>query len=405
MEALSQKQRILIRGALAALLLLLVALKVSTLRGAMGVDIIPEYAAVQAALSAKPIYGKEIAEQTRIMAMQFEIRGVAHENIHPPSSILLSLPYGLMKLDDVYFLNAFLSIFILLLMVLALCWYWKISAGKSLVLFCLALYWGPNWEAIAIGQQSLIIAGFICSGWFLLERRHSVLAGLCFALAAGFKLFPAFLLLYLLIAREWKASLALMGGMLALLILSCYFFGIESWRVYLFEVSPYAAQTRAVYPGLVSLLGVVYPLLIATEIQISFQFLSITMLLLLSALAFFDLQRVLKHQGKFWAFSVCLIYMLLISPISWSHLLILVWLPAFALLFSPQVNSSAILVVIAFLVMSPAAMNFAPLINQYLPEGLSGREYWLLYLSKNHLVGLLLLRLAIFQKVRTEALA
>ncbi|MBN2036766.1 MAG: DUF2029 domain-containing protein [Chitinispirillaceae bacterium] len=78
-------------------------------------------------------------------------------------------------------------------------------------------------------QINVFVLFLVSLGFSRLIKKRPVAAGLCFGLAAALKAFPAVILLYLLVKREWKTSvsMALAGLLLSLLPVTSY--GIDNF--------------------------------------------------------------------------------------------------------------------------------------------------------------------------------
>ena len=70
-------------------------------------------------------------------------------------------------------------------------------------------------ETFTIGQPNLILLAIVLSGFVAIEAKREILGGSLIALAASIKAFPATLLVYLLIRRNYRAAAAMAVAMLA----------------------------------------------------------------------------------------------------------------------------------------------------------------------------------------------
>ncbi|MBM4436738.1 MAG: DUF2029 domain-containing protein [Actinobacteria bacterium] len=91
---------------------------------------------------------------------------------------------------------------------------------------------------LRLGQVDLLIALLLCGAAVRLQRGDSVWAGVLIGAAAAFKLSPALLILYLLWGRRRRAAAGMVGAGAALVGLSLWFAGWETWRYYLVERLP-----------------------------------------------------------------------------------------------------------------------------------------------------------------------
>jgi hypothetical protein len=87
------------------------------------------------------------------------------------------------------------------------------SSPKVFVPFLLLL--PPFVNNFFMLQINVFILFLASLGFFCLTKKRPVAAGLCFGLAAALKAFPAIILLYLVVRREWKTSVSMaLAGLL-----------------------------------------------------------------------------------------------------------------------------------------------------------------------------------------------
>ena len=67
--------------------------------------------------------------------------------------------------------------------------------------------------ALVLGQVIIVVLFLLTLGWFLFEQKRDTPAGVCFALAALIKAFPAILILYVLLKRRWRVFGAAVGAL------------------------------------------------------------------------------------------------------------------------------------------------------------------------------------------------
>jgi len=113
---------------------------------------------------------------------------------------------------------------------------WGEAAPAALLFGALALLFQPVLDTLIYGQMDIALLGLIALTYLALRTGHPAWAGLPLALAIGFKVYPAVLLLYLLLRRDWRAlaSCALAGG--ALLLGSLPFTGLAAWQTFVSAV-------------------------------------------------------------------------------------------------------------------------------------------------------------------------
>jgi hypothetical protein len=112
-------------------------------------------------------------------------------------------------------------------------WLW---AGFLLILF----NWRPVGDTIAYGQVDILLFLLIVGVLAALRGERKVLAGFLLALATMLKLYPAFLALFFLLRREWRALVSFCLALVVLAGLSVVLLGWPVHALYLQEVLPFS---------------------------------------------------------------------------------------------------------------------------------------------------------------------
>ena len=168
-------------------------------------------------------------------------------NAHPPTSVLLLLPFALLPLKSATLLwgllslGAYLASGWLLLRVLN----WRLLRGMALFTFG-SLLWLPfvfSNQLLNLGQMLTLLVAAAC----ILESKGCAgLAGWMIGMASMLKLWPAGLIIGALVRRQWRQAIigggiAVLGAALAFLIL-----GSSAYTAYL---GPVALNERYVTPS------------------------------------------------------------------------------------------------------------------------------------------------------------
>jgi alpha-1,2-mannosyltransferase len=89
-----------------------------------------------------------------------------------------------------------------------------------------------HWHAVQISAE---IAFYLVLGWVYLRRGADIPAGVAVGVAATFKLFPGVIILFLLIARRYRAFLAASATYLGVGAVMTARYGLRSWQQFLFQ--------------------------------------------------------------------------------------------------------------------------------------------------------------------------
>ncbi len=166
-------------------------------------------------------------------------------NAHPPTSVLLAMPFSYLKLPEAVLAWNLLTIAALLgaLGIVAA----NLPELRTLFLpvalflpFCLPIY--GNFQQ---GQWTLVLVLLTTAAWALERSDRPILAGVLIGAAASMKLFPAYLLVYLAARRRWRGVLAAGLTMALLAAVTVGVLGISTYRDYWTIVLPSLERFRS----------------------------------------------------------------------------------------------------------------------------------------------------------------
>ena len=213
----------------------------------------------------------------------------------------------------------------------------------------------PIVNNLYFGQSYLLLCALLLEGYMAYRREKTLLSSLCWGLAIVFKIFPAVIILWLLLRKKYRQALFLSAACGLLLLVSIGINGWDAWRYYLTVILPKVNNGELndsftfmfqsafmlfkrifVYDGLLNphplwnipwLFGVLNGLFKAT---------------ILSACIVFTRRN---KQEDFDSFAVWIMGSMLISPNGSSYSLILLAIPLLALMARRQ-STGAILVLV-----------------------------------------------------------
>lgn len=137
--------------------------------------------------------------------------GVDEFTGHPrtPGAIVLQLPVAVVPFELLFATSVFVST--VALAVVALAVDRKRNPKAALVTVGALLLAAPVWVNFRYAGQAGVVAALALAGWLLVKDRDGVSGGVLIGLASVLKLFPALLVVPLLLTRRWKASVSLVG--------------------------------------------------------------------------------------------------------------------------------------------------------------------------------------------------
>ena len=308
-------------------------------------DFFQEWASARNWRESLPIYTPQRVTVERYLGIRWVPEGPRADyfleiNAHPPTSVLLALPFGMLDYADAFVLWDVVSLAALVLTVWLV--FRELGIARSpwlwllLPMSCLAC--SPILENLYQGQLSLILLFLVTLAWVADRSGKSGWAGVMLAAATAIKLFPAFLFLYFLLRRRWRALAAGAVALVVLTGLTVVVLGPGCYVAYVHDALPEAARFRSGWanrslPGLWSKLfdpaemflpGLVRPVLRSRALAVvgtAISCIGIVALLVPVVL------RVQGREGLDRAFALSVVAMLLVSPLVWSHYLVLLLVP------------------------------------------------------------------------------
>jgi len=297
----------------------------------VGSDFVQDYFAASSLWRGGSVYGEDI----RVLGN--EILGFKEfSNFHPPFNALLFLPFTIVPYKKAFIILGMISLILLLLINQLVVRGLELNGEWFLNFTCFTLCWYPFICCLANGQSSMIIAACLIGGWFRLCRKKEYVAGFLFAIATLMKLFPGLVLLYLLIMKNWRAFFAAISFITIGLVVTAIIVGLDDMRTYVMII---VARDVDVFRGYVlnhSIGGIVaklfgkpmgwfIPLVELPNIS------SLLIILLSIVILIYMVKKMretkVEQKHPAYAFGLTLVTMLLLSPITWSHIFPVLILP------------------------------------------------------------------------------
>ncbi len=259
-------------------------------------------------------------------------------NAHPPSSVLLALPFAKLDYADAFLLWNELSLILLgasiwlVLRNLRI----DISPQVGLAILTLLLLCNPLLSQVQQGQLTAVVVFLLTLCWTFERSDRPWLAGLSLGIATALKLFPGFLFLPFVLRRRWRVVLAGVASLVGLSALTLAVLGFDTYLAYACDVLPTIAKYRGACHNL-SLCGIWYKLLVPLPHWMPVTFAPATPqplaaacgYLLVAGLVTFVTSKIVLRAPQdvdLW-FSASTVAMLLVSPVTWDHYLLLLLLP------------------------------------------------------------------------------
>jgi alpha-1,2-mannosyltransferase len=310
----------------------------STYRAGRLYDFAQEWTSVRNYQSGLPVY-LDFAQ-----SLERHIGGTANPtfsyNAHPPASILLALPFGLLEYPSAYLIWNIAS---LICLGLSLWMIVRIRRGNArdvsfLGLLVVVVFGNALTHQLVQGQLNLVILLLITAAWAADRKNAVAISGALIGLAAAIKLFPAFLVLYPLARRRWLAVGTAALTFLAVNGMAWFMFSGQAYADYFLRVAPELSKFRDALPN-ASLLGFWTKLLDGSLGEVVpvwhcpplAKALGVACSLAAAAGTLYVMNRVARRSAdaascdtdQDLSFALCCAGMLLASPITWDHYFLL----------------------------------------------------------------------------------
>jgi hypothetical protein len=321
-------------------------------------DFFQDWASARNLLAGLPVYTEHTQTIPRYVGEVDPICYCNTVNAHPPTSVLLLLPVAplgyrpallVWNLAGLVMLGASLWIVIRQLDVTFSAW--AIFPSLALLMLC-----RPLVQQLFHGQLNLVLLLLVTGSWVMERAGRTGTAGALVGAAAAIKVFPAFLFLYFLLRRQWKALVVGACTLALLTALTAAVLGPETLLTYTRDVTPRLEQFRSSWFN-ASLVGFWTKLFDPATLQQHVEPLwrSATVAragILFSGMAVvailgWSVQRAKTRLQLDHAFGVAVTGMLLLSPITWDYGFLLLLVPLAVLVVDPPVSEPGKLIMLA----------------------------------------------------------
>jgi hypothetical protein len=304
-------------------------------------DFAQEWASVQNLFHGEPIYGDQEQALHRYLGYVRNKDNPAENfslqvNAHPPTSVLLAVPFCWLDYAD-----AFLAWNLLSLVCFAVSLWvvirqlglrvtgWGLLAAWALLLFC-----NPFRQQINQGNLNLLLMLLFAAAWALERSEKPGWAGLVIGLATAIKLFPGFLLVYYAARGRWRVVIAGTLTVIGLTLLTLPVVGLDTYVSYYRDAMPKVTIFRgwwinASLPGLFNKLldgssGHTLPLVANPALAMA---MTAAIIVILCAVLFVATRRARTRREHDLTFGLAVVTLLLIAPLTWDHYFLLLLVP------------------------------------------------------------------------------
>lgn len=318
--------------------------------GDAGVDFFQDWVSAKNYLNRLPVYEELKHGIERYLGRKVEEDGrklidvCVVVNAHPPTSILMFVPFALLNYEDALFAWNVVSLIAIGLS----CWLilrgLEVSptAWSLLPLLTLLLLFSPFRKQLALGQFNALLLLLLVCLWRAERSGWEATAGLLLGVATAVKLYPGFFFVFFLLQRRWRILAWGVASFACCTLLTAALLGFDVFTIYVRDALPQVEHCRSGWTNS-SLIGFwtklfdphtveekVEPLLRSPRLAQAGKMLSV--LCVISVLAWMTVKARAGRERDL-AFSVALAAMLLLSPITWDHYFLILLLPICLLWF------------------------------------------------------------------------
>lgn len=300
-------------------------------------DLFQEWASARNHWQGRPVYASQRETYAEYVGGDRGQKADFERNLHPPTSTFLCLPLGWLEYQ------AAQGVWVVLSLV-------ALSISCVLILRNLAIPWSAGWLPVAVllffsnpvqtdlewcNWSSFLL--LLLTGVWLAGRSGQVCwAGMFLALAVAVKLSPGFLLVYFVARGQWRVVFWTAAWLTLLVAVSLLVLGPGTYVTYVLEVLPLAGDLRScswnhslsafwhklfdpgpMAAGLLPLAR--WPAVDWTGTALS--------CLAITAVCLWRTRQARTQADADAAFGLTLVGCVLVSPVAWSHYLLLLVLP------------------------------------------------------------------------------
>jgi len=311
-------------------------------RSIPGLDFLKFYASAEFYSQGKSIYSPAAVDAYREIPNELRskmTRDTMHPNLNLPFMTLIFLPFGLLDVNFAYLLWSIISL------ILGLISSWiiydilhgQINRSFLMGIPILLFAFFPTFISIVYGQVSLLLLLIVVIAWSALRSENEIIAGIFFGFALNIKIFTGLFLIMFLLQRRTKLILWYFGTFLITNFLALIAFGMETYIEFIQNLSTitwYGASWNASFLGFFTrILGGSEgePLINLPELAYGLNYASTIILLLTLAWAVKTQKIKNKKIYDDLLFSLCIVFMLLLSPLGWMYYFVLLIIPVIIL--------------------------------------------------------------------------
>jgi glycosyl transferase family 87 len=221
----------------------------------------------------------------------------------------------------------------------------EVAPVKRSLLFSLLLltaWFPPLMDLYIFSQAQLLILLLLIVMMYALRRNHERVAGLMLALAGMLRLFPFAMAGYLIVQRRWRALTWTIGGAIACTVLTIICLGVSRATGFMSEIGFVLSERRLVTRFVIGPANLSMNALVSSpfwyvygmQMRPAVKLIRYVLIAIADTVVLMTTVKISRqfpsHDDHEWkVFSLWLSTTLMLSPIVWSHYLVLLIVPFF----------------------------------------------------------------------------
>ncbi len=302
------------------------------------IDFYQDWGSARNFLSGMPVYTEHALSVQRHLGLATNPDRLIKRNAHPPTSVLAVLPLAGLSFRDAVLVWNLLSLTTLAVSLVVIGRELGCPAAAIGPLFLLAGFCHPVYANIHLAQWGIALGGLLVGAWVMDRRGRPALAGALIGLAMALKLFPGFLLILFVVRGQWRAVAAAIATMAAATLVTAWVLGPSVYLEYVRDVLPgqrefwgiaFNFSLNGYWHKLFDPTGVsgrLTPLWSSRVVAVAGTLASDLLVTAAVVMAAWG-NRGATRQGRDSAFSVAILGMLLVEPVTWDESLTQALLP------------------------------------------------------------------------------
>jgi alpha-1,2-mannosyltransferase len=209
------------------------------------IDYYQDWGSARNHLVGLPVYTEHVISIPRHLGIPKNSWENVDYNAHPPASVLMALPLARLNYSNAVLAWNMISLAAFLASLVIVATALRVPTTFCLLALASLTSCHPLYGDLLKGQLTLILVLLVAAIWALERSGWSSTAGLLLGIAAGIKLFPAYLIVYYLARGRIRPLMAAALSFLVLNLVTAFVLGMDTYYDYISVVLPHQSKFRS----------------------------------------------------------------------------------------------------------------------------------------------------------------